>query len=458
MALVREAMRWLSQDQPAIWAAGTDAILIDCAAAKLMSKIPEQPPSFEPDGAGGRFRADELDSFYDELGRFRTTPLKAAVGSGLQLVALGFRLEPSKKQAKILNDARKSLHGCRGQASRSSSAAAWVGDQFRTALPSFERDATGEDLADWIGALAEKWAADGPEASTVITQWKTLAKALHDAAPTLRELDRDLPSEVRLPADLAQEWTDDQQSIRYLTKYVLPDEAGVESLPGNATVEQLCGQVCGRLLALHVAERGLLAAPPSVDQRVDLVQVSADTRSLLDPGRNLAGKKLTGIQVHNFGAFYKSSWRADDWMWGRVDGAGWLVHALLDPRRLRSLRDKEPGGRDTFAGKVASTFKRLGWVCAGDSDDADAKTLLEDVENLRASLDKELAFLGLNGNLEQIDEATAIQASLPVSMPTTALVLARGIQSIIAADEHPVVAKAAADDCSICRRPGRAWP
>jgi hypothetical protein len=31
-------------------------------------------------------------------------------------------------------------------------------------------------------------------------------------------------------------------------------------------------------------------------------------------------------------------------------------------------------------------------------------------------------------------------------MPTTALVLARGIQSIIAADEHPVVAKAAADD------------
>ena len=52
-------------------------------------------------------------SFYDELGRFRTTPLEAAVGSGLQLVALGFRLEPSKKQAKILNDARKSLHGCR---------------------------------------------------------------------------------------------------------------------------------------------------------------------------------------------------------------------------------------------------------------------------------------------------------------------------------------------------------
>lgn len=100
MALVREAMRWLSQDQPAIWAAGTDAILIDCAAAKLMSKIPEQLPSSEPDGAGGRFRADELDSFYDELGRFRTTPLEAAVGSGLQLVALGFRLNPARNRPR----------------------------------------------------------------------------------------------------------------------------------------------------------------------------------------------------------------------------------------------------------------------------------------------------------------------------------------------------------------------
>jgi len=257
-----------------------------------------------------------------------------------------------------------------------------------------------------------------------------------------------------LPADLRALQDDDRSSIRDLTAYLLPDGCGVE-------------QVCGRLLSLHVAERGLLAEAPSVDQRVDLVQVSADTRSLLNLQRDLAGKKLTGIQVHNFGAFYKRSWRANDWMWGRVDGAGWLVHALLDPGRLRLLMDADPGGRQGFATKVAETFKRLGWVCVKASDDKGpmvggpddkgpddraATLLLKDVEPLRDSLDKELAFLGLDWNLDPIDRARArslgAEKSLPVSMPTTALVLARGIQSIIAADELPVVARAAAVDIS----------
>jgi patatin-related protein len=429
--LVREAMRWLSQNQPyqsAIWAAGTDALLIDCAAARLMADLPANPPSPAPGDA--------------ELAGYRTTALEAAVGVGLQLIGLGFRLEPGNDQAAILNEARKNLHDCRSRASRTSSVAVWVGDQFRTAPPSKDDLATGTDLAGWIGALAQGWAKAGPGTSEVVDEWRKLAAALHNAAPTLRELNRDLPPAVRLPADLAEAWNDDRRSIGYLTDYLLPSDGTLE-------------ESCGRLLSLHVAERGLLAEPPSVDQRVDLVQVSADTRSLLDPARNMAGNKLTGIQVHNFGAFYKKSWRANDWMWGRVDGAGWLVHTLLDPRRLRLLRDMTPDadgtpGRDVFASQVAGTFARLGWVCAGSSDDSGTRTLLADVEPLRDSLDKELAFLGLNGNLELIDQDTArsrgAEDSLPVSMPTTALVLARGIQSIIAADELPVVAHAVAGD------------
>lgn len=64
-------------------------------------------------------------------------------------------------------------------------------------------------------------------------------------------------------------------------------------------------------------------------------------------------------------------------------------------------------GRDVFAAQVADTFTRLGWVRAGASDDPDTRTLLADVGQLRDALDKELAFLGLNGNLDLIDEATA---------------------------------------------------
>ena len=467
--LVREATRRLAQtekDRPTIWATGTDTLLIDRAAKKLMSTIPEQLPSPMSDGerAPGSepAEADVVEhGFFGELCGFRTTVLEAAVGIGLQLVALGFRLEPNLKNAKALNDARQTLHDCRDQASRPSSVAGFVDARFRTEPPSFEGNIAGQDLADWIGGLAEGWAADGPGVITLTAQWRLLATALLKAAPTLRELDydpqHDPHRDAPLPADLQSMWDVDKSSMRDLTAYLLPVGFNVE-------------QVCGRLLSLHVAERGLLAAPPSVDQRVDLVQVSADTRSLLNLERDLAGKKLTGIQVHNFGAFYKRSWRANDWMWGRIDGAGWLVQVLLDTSRLRLLRDTYPGGRDTFATTVADTFKRLGWVCAlrpegrgpegkGPEDkdpagngtqDGAAALLLQDVEPLRDSLDKELAFLGLDWNLDLISRARAkdlgAEDSLPVSMPTAALVLARGIQSIVAADELPVLARAAAAD------------
>jgi hypothetical protein len=44
-----------------------------------------------------------------------------------------------------------------------------------------------------------------------------------------------------------------------------------------------------------------------VDQRVDLVQVSADSRSLLDMQRQRATEKLTGMQANYFGAFGDAS-------------------------------------------------------------------------------------------------------------------------------------------------------
>src|SRR5258708_4311920 len=84
-------------------------------------------------------------------------------------------------------------------------------------------------------------------------------------------------------------------------------------------------------------------APPDLGE---LVQVSADTRSLLARDWKTAQKKLTGMQFHHFGAFYKRSWRANDWMWGRLDGAGWLVHVLLDPRRVRWIVQARAGERE----------------------------------------------------------------------------------------------------------------
>ncbi len=42
-------------------------------------------------------------------------------------------------------------------------------------------------------------------------------------------------------------------------------------------------------------------------------------------------EKLTGIRLGHFAAFYRSSWRANDFMWGRLDGAARIVDLLLGP-------------------------------------------------------------------------------------------------------------------------------
>lgn len=44
--------------------------------------------------------------------------------------------------------------------------------------------------------------------------------------------------------------------------------------------------------------------------------------------------KVRGSDVGHFGAFLSAKWRANDWMWGRLDAATRLVDLLLDPQRL----------------------------------------------------------------------------------------------------------------------------
>lgn len=96
-----------------------------------------------------------------------------------------------------------------------------------------------------------------------------------------------------------------------------------------------------RLLALDVVQRSSGAELSGIDQEIELVLMSADADNSFD-ARGRAEQKLAGLQVGHFGSFYKRSWRANDWMWGRLDGADRLVRTMLDPRRIRRRLD-EPG-------------------------------------------------------------------------------------------------------------------
>lgn len=78
------------------------------------------------------------------------------------------------------------------------------------------------------------------------------------------------------------------------------------------------------MLRLEVLQVAFAGVSPEPEQEVELVQVSSQDKAL-----------LTGVQEHHFGAFYRASWRVNDWMRGRLDGATQLVQMLLAPERLR---------------------------------------------------------------------------------------------------------------------------
>lgn len=175
-------------------------------------------------------------------------------------------------------------------------------------------------------------------------------------------------------------------------------------------------ELADRLLSLVIAERALEPAEPDVDQPVEFIQVSANTRTLLAPRNELdTVNKLRGVEFHHFAAFYKSSWRAYDWMWGRLDGSGWLVHILLDPRRILAvIEDHYQWPHGTRAANFASLLRES--VGLADNLEGDC-------------LEKDLAFL---------DKPDAV---IPVSLPNSALFLARAWQNLIAANELPTVAQ-----------------
>jgi predicted acylesterase/phospholipase RssA len=180
-------------------------------------------------------------------------------------------------------------------------------------------------------------------------------------------------------------------------------------------------KIADRLLNLVITERALKPAEPGSDHPLEFVQVSANTRTSLAQNASKSPpldtvNKLRGVELHHFAAFYKNSWRAYDWMWGRLDSSGWLVHILLDPRRILAVIEDhyQAWPEDQRAANFANLLRQ--------------ELRLPDSEESRC-LEKELEYLN------------DPKAPIPVSLPNSALFLARAWQELIAATELPVIAK-----------------
>lgn len=74
--------------------------------------------------------------------------------------------------------------------------------------------------------------------------------------------------------------------------------------------------------------------------RIPILAESAEAQAPSSPE-----DKLAGIRLGHFAAFYRRAWRANDFMWGRLDASARMVQIIVDPKRavaVEAYRDVAP--------------------------------------------------------------------------------------------------------------------
>jgi patatin-related protein len=77
--------------------------------------------------------------------------------------------------------------------------------------------------------------------------------------------------------------------------------------------------------------------------------------------------KLAGLRLNHFAGFYRASWRENDFMWGRLDGAAAIARVLIDANRARILAARWPDPELAPARQLARALVPGGGA-AGDAD------------------------------------------------------------------------------------------
>jgi patatin-related protein len=111
---------------------------------------------------------------------------------------------------------------------------------------------------------------------------------------------------------------------------------GENPLQGAKTAAELLQ----RLLSVEVLAY-LLAEDSSVDSTapsvpVEFYQLSAQVEQHF-ASEFSPDDKLAGMSLNRFGAFLKRSWRANDWIWGRLDAIKIVMLILLSPENVRGM-------------------------------------------------------------------------------------------------------------------------
>jgi patatin-related protein len=250
-----------------------------------------------------------------------------------------------------------------------------------------------QSFEDWRGQASDRSWKDqgylGPDPEEIA---RGIAGLLAGAAPTLRDV------AIRAGAG---------------------DLAGMVEGLSPADEEDPIAHALRVLLAQAIVQAVTAAGKPELDQPVQLLQISSTAPNGFD-GRVTGQSKVAGRQLGHFGAFYKRSWRANDWMWGRLDGAARLAQMIVDPERLAQMDLP-----------VEETFERLKAIALGPENSV-ARELLSDGSS-RGWVEEDA-----RAELAYLEDGTPP----PKSLPACARAVARRLQLRILQEELPEVADA----------------
>ena len=181
--------------------------------------------------------------------------------------------------------------------------------------------------------------------------------------------DWNLPAVPNLVTDGSTAGTDAGRAAQLAAEVIRLTWSPITLDPPQPPQRRTWDDLLEELFALYVvhtmADHGL----DDREVRIAFVQVSADSTSPLSPDGGAAAK-VAGLQLGHFGGFLKRSWRANDWMWGALDGAAHLIAVLLDGERIRqrylTARDAAAGLAAIAGGVDPSTGQRFPELSAED--------------------------------------------------------------------------------------------
>ncbi|MCB0977186.1 MAG: patatin-like protein [Acidimicrobiales bacterium] len=291
------------------------------------------------------------------------------------------------------------------------SAAALIGPMCATVIARLEGAGGGEalrylnlagDLWDELNALMPSLVDDRPEVTTEEVATAAWLKVCGSAGAI--ELSKNTASDATVLWDQATTTSNPGTSGGSGEQ----GAASSEPAPNSQAPNTLEREVRTRLLVAHVAATALFVEVTTREQPAEIIQVSWNADNQLDPTRT-PDEKLAGTELARLGAFLKPSWRANDWFWGRMDGAARIARLLVDPRRLWECR-------------VSSADLRIAF---GLSDPLTG-------DGRAGPIAEELAFL---------DEPVE-RASVPTNLPKLTAHVTEMLQLAIAREELPRVAEA----------------